>query len=127
MGEPSNKVLAKSDLTEAEKSRIERNRQRAVFLRDAKIKSNAVAIESDGKVSIKIAGSKFQDSQGGFLIAENDIEIVEEERMAKIAKLSEEEGSNLPIIYNDCIECLDEFAESYLLKNFGHSVCDKCK
>lgn len=77
---------------------------------------------------IKVDGSKYIDSAGGFLIDEKDIEADEGERAAKIQKVIEEEQSEeVPLNYFKCIECHEEFADSYLQKNFDYSCCDKCK
>lgn len=77
---------------------------------------------------IKVDGSKFIDSAGGFLIDEKDIEAAEEERAAKIQKVIEEEQSEeVPLTYFQCVECQEEFADSYLQKNFNYICCDKCK
>jgi DNA-repair protein complementing XP-A cells len=77
---------------------------------------------------IKIDGSKYIDSAGGFLIDERDIEIDEGERAAKIQKVMEEEQTEeVPLTYFRCIECEEEFADSYLQKNFEYTACDKCK
>lgn len=75
----------------------------------------------------KIDGSKFVDTNGGFLLDENEFEENEGEKQAKIQKLAEEEAEDLPITYLKCVECEEEFAESYLSKSFGYSCCDKCK
>lgn len=76
---------------------------------------------------IKVDGSKFIDTAGGFLIDEKDIEQDEEERASKIQKLAEEQGEEVPLTYFKCLECEDEFADSYLQKNFEYNCCDKCK
>lgn len=76
---------------------------------------------------IKIDGSKFIDTAGGFLIDEKDIEEHEEERAAKMQKLNEEQGEEVPLTYYKCNECDEQFAESYLQKNFEYNCCDKCK
>jgi DNA-repair protein complementing XP-A cells len=64
---------------------------------------------------------------GGFLLDERELVANEEERAAKIQKLAEIDAEELPITYQTCIECNEEYADSYLLKNFEYSCCDKCK
>jgi DNA-repair protein complementing XP-A cells len=64
---------------------------------------------------------------GGFLLDEREQEENADERAAKIQKLTEDEAEALPITYLTCIECKEEFADSYLFKNFDFSCCDKCK
>lgn len=76
---------------------------------------------------LKIDGSKFIDTAGGFLIDERDIEKHEEEIAEKLQKLNEDIGEDVPLTYFTCKECDDQFAESYLQKNFEYSCCDKCK
>lgn len=68
---------------------------------------------------IKIDGSKFIDSSGGFLIDEKEVEAEEAERAAKLQKVIEEDQiEEVPLIYYKCVDCEEEFAESYLQKNF---------
>lgn len=38
-----------------------------------------------------------------------------------------EEILPIPFQYETCLECSNEFIESYLLKNFEYLVCDKCR
>lgn len=81
--------------------------------------------EVDGEKLIKIDGSKFIDSAGGFLIDEQAQH--ESERAVKIQKISEESSVEVPLTYYQCLECEEEFIDSFLLKSFGYSCCDKCK
>ncbi|KAG5684305.1 hypothetical protein PVAND_013540 [Polypedilum vanderplanki] len=112
-------------LTEAQKARIERNRVKAMHLRESKV-AISKETENGGKM-IKVDGSKYVDTCGGFLINEHDLETEEEEKAAKIIKLAEDEAEDLPITYLKCIECEEEYADSYLSKHFEYSCCDKCK
>jgi DNA-repair protein complementing XP-A cells len=59
------------------------------------------------------------------LIDEKDLVNDEDERAAKLAKVDESE--EVPLNYQKCMECSEEFADSYLYKNFDYSCCDKCK
>lgn len=86
--------------------------------------------EGEGSNTIKINGSKFIDSAGGFLLDERAQEEDEDERAAKIAKLAKDGDDNIedvPLSYQTCVECEEEYADSFLYKNFGLSCCDKCK
>jgi DNA-repair protein complementing XP-A cells len=83
--------------------------------------------EEEGKKTIKIDGSKFVDGGGGFLLDERDLDENEGERAAKIAKLAEDEVADVPLAYQTCIECEEEYSDSFLFKNFGLSICEKCK
>lgn len=86
--------------------------------------------EGEGSNAIKINGSKFIDTAGGFLLDERAQEEDEGERAAKIAKLAEDGDDGIedvPLSYQTCVECEEEYADSFLYKNFGLSCCDKCK
>lgn len=61
------------------------------------------------------------------MLNEQEQEEDESERAAKIAKVSNEEGEDVPLVYQQCVGCEEEFADSFLYKNFGFSCCDKCK
>ena len=83
--------------------------------------------EEEGKHTIKIDGSKFVDGGGGFLLDERELEEDVEERAAKIAKIAEDEIADVPLSYQTCVDCDEEYSDSYLFKGFGLSICDKCK
>lgn len=83
--------------------------------------------EAEGSNTIKINGSKFIDTAGGFLLDEREQEDDDAERQSKIARLAEDAAVDVPLSYQKCVECEEEYADSYLYKNFGLSVCDKCK
>lgn len=76
---------------------------------------------------IKIQGSRFVDSGGGFLIEEE----VGEGKNSKQNENSEEnivdDVIDLPVTYDECMECAGKFPESYLMKHFDYPVCDKCR
>lgn len=76
---------------------------------------------------IKVDGHKFKDTNGGFLLDEVEANVEDEERANKIQKLAEEEALEVPLSYLKCNECSEEFADSYLYKNFDFPCCDKCK
>lgn len=83
--------------------------------------------EGEGSNTIKINGSKFIDTAGGFLLDEREQDDQESERAAKIAKLADEEATEIPLTFQQCVSCNEEFSDSYLYKNFGFTCCDKCK
>lgn len=68
--------------------------------------------------------TKLIDSGGGFLI-EKEIISGTPENVEKPEVV--EEILPIPINYETCTECNNQFIESYLLKNFAYSVCDKCR
>jgi DNA-repair protein complementing XP-A cells len=61
------------------------------------------------------------------LLDERDREENEDERAAKIAKIAEDQSTEVPLTYQTCVDCQEEYSDSYLFKNFGFSCCDKCK
>lgn len=73
---------------------------------------------------IKVSGSKFVDSGGGFLVEESTFKgtTTKPEGAKKIVN----DGEDLPIKIADCRECGDDFVGSYLFDNFDYSVCDNC-
>lgn len=83
--------------------------------------------EAEGSNTIKINGSKFIDTAGGFLIDEREIEANESERAAKIAKIADDLGTDIPLSYQQCVECEEDFADSFLYKNFGVNCCEQCQ
>lgn len=106
-------------LTPAMKARIERNRQKALLLRQSRLVQSG---KPDSEVKKSGLANKLVDSGAGFFIEEN-----EETQSAKKYKRVEEPA---PAVCGDetiCIDCNDKFRESYLLKTFDHPTCDKCK
>lgn len=80
---------------------------------------------------IKVQGTKYVDSGGGFLIEQSLIPdsqkptgVLESDEAAP--KLVDE-AIAIPVTYEECLECGDSFADSYLFNNFEYSVCDKCR
>lgn len=80
-------------------------------------------IDSSGKTTIKIQGSKFVDSGGGFLIEQSTFAKKEDAPVAEPFG----EPIDFPVVYETCIECDEKYTESYLMNDFGYSVCDKCR
>ncbi|XP_067631639.1 DNA repair protein complementing XP-A cells homolog [Eurosta solidaginis] len=126
--------------TEAEKARMERNRIRALHLRQAKLVANPYQKKNGNLASgedsiIKVQGTKYIDSGGGFLLEQPAIPTAGQ----AVTKQKETAGSTaentnisneaitIPVNYEECLDCGDAFVESYLFSNFGHTVCDKCR
>ncbi|XP_046433683.1 DNA repair protein complementing XP-A cells homolog isoform X2 [Neodiprion fabricii] len=104
--------------------RAEKNRQKALLLKKAKLIAHPYAKEDNtdtvtGRL-VKVRGQRVIDSGGGFLIEEDD-EL--EQQMLKITSVPAPIISKLPI----CNECLGEFKDSYLFQTFDLLVCDKCR
>jgi len=77
------------------------------------------------KSIIKVQGSKFIDSGGGFLIEQT----INDEKSSEINNVIPEdrEPIPLPVTYKECLECADKFNDSFLLNNFDYPVCDGCR
>ncbi|XP_017155531.1 DNA repair protein complementing XP-A cells homolog [Drosophila miranda] len=137
-------VVAPSTLTTAQKSRIERNLAKAQKLREAKLVSHPyrelgknlgdTQLEegpSQGTSVIKVQGTKYIDSGGGFLLEQPVLpaagagatEKPEDGAVPTIV----DDAIAIPVVYEECLDCGDPFVDSYLFNNFGHSVCDKCR
>ena len=104
-------------LTAAQRARIERNRQKALLLRQARVAEEL--LKEGSKVT---AGCKrIIDTEGGFL-QEEDTSIKKSK-----TKFIEEPA---PVIAGDmtlCQDCDKTFLDSYLLSKFNHPCCDSCK
>lgn len=71
---------------------------------------------------IRVQGSKFIDTGGGFLIEETDLEKEKEPKEVKEIPP--------PIIEPErptCEECSEKFGDSFLFQNFDYPVCDTCR
>ncbi|XP_041724328.1 DNA repair protein complementing XP-A cells homolog isoform X1 [Coregonus clupeaformis] len=114
---PSVSKSKNCDLSPAMRAKIERNRQRAVMLRQARLASRPSAGEGGG-TSAKVA--KTVDSGGGFFIDEEE----EEQRTKKVVH------QPAPVIEADylvCDHCDKSFMDSYLSNGFDLAVCDNCR
>ncbi|XP_071263414.1 DNA repair protein complementing XP-A cells [Salvelinus alpinus] len=108
------------DLSPAMRAKIERNRQRALMLRQARLASRPSAGEGGG-TSAKVA--KIVDSGGGFFIDEEE-EGQEEQRTKEVVH------QPAPVIEADyllCDDCDKPFMDSYLSNGFDLAVCDNCR
>jgi len=116
-----------TSMTEAQKSRAERNRMKAMALKKARLISNPYpnpkAREDflTGEKVTKEKETKLVDTNAGFFIEETE----EGESSSTLA-----EPIPAPVVQPDrpeCEECQEALADSYLFRNFGLEVCDKCK
>ncbi|XP_011500076.1 PREDICTED: DNA repair protein complementing XP-A cells homolog [Ceratosolen solmsi marchali] len=105
------------------RKRIEKNKERALLLRKAKVVSHPPKRTDNqngitGKV-IKVQGQKVIDSGAGFLIEEND------DLEAAMCSIN----PPAPIISKlpECQECKKEFKDSFLLQKFDYLACDNCR
>lgn len=117
-------VDAPIQMTQELKERAERNRQKALLLKNSKLVAHPYTKGGDDTSlkgrAIKVQGQRVIDSGGGFLIEEND-ELDKE--MLKIVTEPAPFVSELP----HCDECKQEFKDSYLLQTFDLNVCDTCR
>ncbi|CAD7088076.1 unnamed protein product [Hermetia illucens] len=117
------------ELSEAQKARIERNRIKALHLRQAKLISHPYAkVDDKAQTTIKIQGTKYIDSGGGFLVEEPIVKDSKDEKQdAQAAPQTENGAITIPVTYEQCLECGRDFFESNLLTNFEYAVCDDCR
>jgi len=110
-------------LTDKQRAKIERNRQRALLLRSARLTSHPYA--SDGKKLISTGGGgRMIDSGGGFLLEPEDDE--HDEEISNI-RLVEQPAPIIDGSEDRCSECFKQFSDSYLMKNFDVQICDGCR
>ncbi|XP_046398992.1 DNA repair protein complementing XP-A cells homolog [Ischnura elegans] len=111
--------------TAAQLARMDKNRHRALLIKQARQKTQPYPTElstAAEKSIIRVQGSKFIDTGGGFLLEEKDLADPKE----PVVVTSEP----APIIEPDrpsCIECSEDFYDSFLFQNFEYAVCDKCR
>ncbi|XP_013106909.1 DNA repair protein complementing XP-A cells homolog [Stomoxys calcitrans] len=134
----SSNKMAENSLTDAQKARIERNRAKALSLKQSKLVSHPYALNRkdvnsvDGTSSvIKVQGTKYVDSGGGFLI-EQAVTASQNAAQSSNATTSDQptlvdDAISIPVHYDECLMCGEMFADSFLMNNFSHSVCDKCR
>uniref|UniRef100_A0A8C5DKX2 XPA C-terminal domain-containing protein n=1 Tax=Gouania willdenowi TaxID=441366 RepID=A0A8C5DKX2_GOUWI len=107
-----------AELSAAMRAKIERNRQRALMLRQARLASRPLSA-LEGATSAKV--SKTIDSGAGFFIEE---EAEEEQRTVKVVH------QPAPVLEPDyllCEDCQKAFMDSYLSNSFDLRVCDSCR
>ncbi|KAK5606086.1 hypothetical protein CRENBAI_000650 [Crenichthys baileyi] len=108
------------ELSAAMRAKIERNRQRALMLRQARLASRPLSVV-EGATSAKV--SKTIDSGAGFFIDEE--EDGEDEQKAK--KVVHQPAPVIEPDYLLCDDCQKPFMDSFLSNSFDLSVCDKCR
>ncbi|KAL7856291.1 hypothetical protein AOLI_G00198950 [Acnodon oligacanthus] len=100
-------------------ARIERNRQRALLLRQARL-ARAAPPAGDGATAAKVV--KTIDSGAGFFIEEE-----EEDSEQRTLKVVHKPAPVMEPDYLICEECSRPFMDSYLSNSFDLSVCDQCR
>lgn len=108
-----------TELSVAMRAKIERNRQRALMLRQARLASRGSAA-LEGATTAKVA--KTIDSGAGFFIEEEG-----DEQEQKVIKVVHEPAPVIEPDYLVCDDCDKPFMDSYLSNSFDLAVCDKCR
>uniref|UniRef100_A0A182MIZ7 XPA C-terminal domain-containing protein n=1 Tax=Anopheles culicifacies TaxID=139723 RepID=A0A182MIZ7_9DIPT len=133
MDQKTSRSSRQDSLSDYQLRRIEENRIKAINLRQARLLthpycSNKKQAETAVSVNnvIKVSGTKYIDSGGGFLI-EQRTNPTEVETGEQSESTPESDAVPVPIDYDECLECGDRFADSYLLSTFDYSVCDACR
>ncbi|XP_067839428.1 DNA repair protein complementing XP-A cells [Heptranchias perlo] len=101
-------------------AKIERNRQRALILRQARLASRPYPPVDPGGNIAKLA-PKVIDTGGGFFLEE------EEEEVHEVNKVVHQPGPVMEFDYLFCEECGKEFMDSFLSSRFDLPVCDNCR
>ncbi|KFO19091.1 DNA repair protein complementing XP-A cells [Fukomys damarensis] len=109
------------ELPASVRASIERKRQRALMLRQARLRARVGARSPvrERLTNIK-AASKIIDTGGGFILEE-------EEEEHKIGNIVHEPGPVMEFDYTVCEECGKEFMDSYLMNHFDLATCDNCR
>ncbi|GBP25162.1 DNA repair protein complementing XP-A cells homolog [Eumeta japonica] len=130
-----NSSESKSDmiLSTAQRARMERNRLRALALRDAKLVPQAISAvanctsNTEGSV-IRLGGARLLDTGGGFLLnadADDADDGSSHEPTPAVLKRP------APIVDVNarppCRECDQPIAHSYLFDTFDYAICDSCR
>ncbi|CAG5928868.1 DNA repair protein complementing XP-A cells [Menidia menidia] len=118
--DPDREQNPKPELSAAMRAKIERNRQRALMLRQARLASRPLSA-LEGATSAKV--SKIIDSGAGFFIEEEEDGGGQQDTKQVVHQPA-------PVIepeYLLCDECQKPFMDSFLSNSFDLSVCDKCR
>ncbi|XP_008850175.1 DNA repair protein complementing XP-A cells isoform X3 [Nannospalax galili] len=109
------------ELPAAMRANIERKRQRALMLRQARLAARPYPTAATGGMTNVKAAPKMIDTKGGFILEE------EEEEKQKIGNVVHQPGPVMEFDYLICEECGKEFMDSYLMNNFDLATCDNCR
>ncbi|KAM6391404.1 DNA repair protein complementing XP-A cells [Rhynochetos jubatus] len=106
-------------LSAAALARIERNRRRALALRQARLAARPYPAAGGARVPPKVV-----DTGGGFFLEE------EEEGKEGPGAARKIVHPPAPVVECDCLTCGDcgkPFLDSYLLQHFDWATCDRCR
>ncbi|CAH2103068.1 unnamed protein product [Euphydryas editha] len=113
-------------LTAAQRARAERNRQRALALKEARLiqrphdESQAAGARH---VAASRAGARHVDTGGGFLLEEDEAQAAERSARPRAPPAPVVHRAEQP----HCLLCERPFPQSYLFDTFDYSVCDACR
>ncbi|CAL8111771.1 unnamed protein product [Orchesella dallaii] len=111
-----NEVLAGYGIEPDSGPAVKKRKKESQYMTDLK---NVV---SEGSI-VRVHGTKLIDTGGGFLIEEKDL--VEQEEAERV--IVPHEAPFMPTDVPHCMECENEFQDSFLFKNYDFPVCDSCK
>ncbi|NP_001296580.1 DNA repair protein complementing XP-A cells homolog [Hydra vulgaris] len=105
----------------AQKARIEKNRQRALLLRSARLTNHPYTKNNSEGITVVVNGSRLIDSGAGFLMEPED------DNNIQCNTIIQEPAPYLLDSQDLCRECHAKFSDSFMLKNFNLNVCDGCR
>lgn len=119
-------------LSRAQRAQIERNRQRALMLRQSRQQRAQLRERVNQNAServLSVAGSQVIDTGGGFFIdaEQNAGDPTGRAPEADSASLLQPPAPLAPDCRPPCEECSTDVAGSFLLDNFSRAVCDSCR
>lgn len=128
---------SKSGLTAAQRARAERNRLKALTLKQARLISRGGGSSQSGENTHKVVidtltgdrtditkEKRVVDSGAGFFIEDEEEGAEDDDARVNLADVP------APILEPDrpeCLECAHPLADSFLLRTFDLSVCDGCR
>ncbi|KAM9367747.1 DNA repair protein complementing XP-A cells [Phaethornis superciliosus] len=115
-------------LSAAALAKIERNRQRALALRQARLAARPYPAAGGVRVRAR-APPKVVDTGGGFFLEEEEEDEEEEAEAGPGAaeKIVHPPAPVLEFDYLICGDCGKEFMDSYLMQHFDWATCDNCR
>ncbi|XP_068783192.1 DNA repair protein complementing XP-A cells isoform X1 [Struthio camelus] len=117
-------------LSAAALAKMERNRQRALALRQARLAARPYPAAGGGGGGVRVkAPPKVVDTGGGFFLEEAaaEEEEKEEEEPGAAERIVHPPAPVLEFDYLICEDCGKEFMDSYLMQHFDWATCDNCR
>ncbi|KAK2169674.1 hypothetical protein LSH36_8g14036 [Paralvinella palmiformis] len=107
-------------LSDSQRARIERNRQKALMLKQSRLTSRPYSLDHSQRSRQTKVPKQPVDTGGGFLLEEDDTE-------PSPVNIVHPAPPLLGVDALLCEECNKEFMESYLYEKFDLPICDKCR